>query len=307
MRSLTQLCLAIEDISDLLALPAVWTEKCGSEDFAHIERFLSPTKDRAARYPCPHPAGYNCPRLIVGDDGGPFEALCQDPHKICPDLPLSRKHALLHELDLFGLIEPMLKVAGIRNPQFEPRAPGVWNVGLAVGGETALQPMYLLIFECGEEFAAAAVSLAYELNGPLTIVAPTGRHWTGSLREKLPPPRITFIALNDRVGLDDAGEFVVIPPLTPKDIVEGQSKARRQKGGRPVKASTNEIYSAWLGMASPRLTWKVCEKLAQNGFPEDWAKVTPGSKKRKILRDRASSAVRRAKLRAATKPFRSAT
>lgn len=221
MRSLTRLWLAIEDISDLVALPAVWAEKCGSEDFVHIERFLSPTKDRAGRYPCPYPAGYNCPRLIVGVDGGPFEALCQDPHKICPDLSLSLKDALLHELDLFGLIEPMLKVAGIRNPQFEPRAPGVWNVGLAVGGDPTLQPAYLLVFAGAEEFAAAALPLAYKLNGPFTIVAPTVRHWTGTLREKLPPPRITVIALNDRVGLDDSGGLIALRTQPPDDLFQG--------------------------------------------------------------------------------------
>jgi hypothetical protein len=307
MRSLTRLWLAIEDISDLIALPAVWAEKCGSDDFVRIERFLSPTKDRSSRYPCPYPAGYNCPRLIIGDDGGPFEALCQDPHKICPDLSLGLKDVLLRELDLSGFIKPALVVVGVRNPQLERRGHGVWNVGLAVGGDLALQAAYLLVFGGAQDFAQAAMSLAYELDGPFTIVAPTGRHWTGTLREKLRPPRITFISLNDRVGLDDAGDFVVIPLLTSGDIAADQGEAARHEAGRPVRDSTNKIYGAWIEMGSPRLTWRVCEKLAESGFPADWAKVTPGSKGRKKLRDRASSAVRRAKQRAATKPFRSAT
>src|SRR5579859_5083087 len=140
MRSLTQLCLAIEDISDLLALPAVWAEKCGSDDFALVERFLSPTKDRAARYPCPHPAGYNCPRLIVGDDAGPFEALCQDPYRICGDLSLNLKDVLLHDLDVDGFMKPVLGVIGVRNPQMERRASGVWNVGLSRRRSSLNQP-----------------------------------------------------------------------------------------------------------------------------------------------------------------------
>src|SRR5467141_1504221 len=99
MRKLTQLWQAIEDIPGFIAVRAVWSEKCGS-DFAQIAGFLSPARDFATRYPCPHPTGYDCPRLIIGDGGGDFEAICQDPHKLCPDLTLTAKDVVLQELDL---------------------------------------------------------------------------------------------------------------------------------------------------------------------------------------------------------------
>jgi len=301
MRSLTRLWLAIEDISDLLALPAVWAEKCGTDDFARIERFLSPTKDRSARYPCPHPAGYNCPRLIIGDDGGPFEALCQDPHKICLDLPLGLKDVLLHELDLLGFIKPALVAVGVRNPQLERRGHGVWNVGLAVGGDLVLQAAYLLVFGGAEDFAQAAMSLANDLDGPFTIVAPTGRHWTGTLREKLRPPRITFISLNDRVGMDESGALIAVRTLPISELTANIVPSARKAGGRPVAVQTQEIVAAWIAMGSPTLNAKVCDKLAREAYPAEWKSVTVGSKLHKRLRDRVGNTVRRGKRQLATK------
>jgi hypothetical protein len=175
MGKLTQLWRAIEDTPSFVALQASWSEKCGP-DFACIERFLSPTPDLATRYPCPHPTGYHCPRLIVGNGDGPFEALCQDPHRICPDVFLSVKDVLLHDLDLFGFMKAILEAAGVRSPQMELRASGVWNVGLATAMDLSVQPAYLLVFGGAEEFGLAAQSLMFEIGEAFTIIAPTERH-----------------------------------------------------------------------------------------------------------------------------------
>src|SRR5436190_11108573 len=190
MRVLTRLWPAIEDIPRLVGLRTTWAEEC-EQDFTQIERFLLPTSEIAPRHPCPRPTGYNCPRLIVEDGGDGFEAICQDPQKICPDLSLSAKEVLLHGLDLYEFMKPILEAAGIRNPQMESRTSGVWNVGLASAGDQSFQPAYLLIFGNTEEFGGAALSLMFEIEGAFTIVAPTERHWTGTLRERMHPPRIT--------------------------------------------------------------------------------------------------------------------
>ena len=100
----------------------------------------------------------------------------------------------------------------------ESRSPGVWNVGLAVGGDLLVQPAYLLVFRGAEEFSNAALSLMFDVEGAFTIIAPTGRHWTGTLRERMCPPRINFtFPLTNRSAL-----------MTPEDSRQFDSHPRRK-------------------------------------------------------------------------------
>jgi hypothetical protein len=243
MKQLNRLWCTIEDLPDLLALPAVWRTTCG-EDFGLIETWLQPTPTLSAIYPCPYPKGHSCPRRIICHGDDEIAAICQDPHRICPDLSLSVRDVLLYDLDLSGFMNPVLQVAGIRNPQMESRSPGVWNVGLAVGGDLLVQPAYLLVFRGAEEFSNAALSLMFDVESAFTIIAPTGRHWTGTLRERMCPPRINFVSLDQRVCLDDAGRFAAVrqPPSaedlkpTPVELRETLiGQFRRNNGDCAIK------------------------------------------------------------------------
>jgi hypothetical protein len=227
MTKLEHLWSALEDVTDLLAIPAMWREACGT-DFGLIEASLHPTSKRSGIYPCPFSNGYMCPRRIVNYNHDEIAAICQDPHKICPDLSLNGSDVVLHSLDLLGFVRPILEVAGIRNPQMEPRAPGVWNIGLAVSGDLTLQPAYLLVFGGKEEFATAAQSLMFDIEGPFTILAPTDRHWTGTLRERLRSPRISFVSLDERVAVDDAGRFVAVRWTRAADVLTPTPRTRRE-------------------------------------------------------------------------------
>jgi len=164
-----------------------------------------------------------------------------------------------------------------------------------------LQAAYLLVFGGAEDFAQAAMSLANDLDGPFTIVAPTGRHWTGTLREKLRPPRITFISLNDRVGMDESGALIAVRTLPISELTANIVPSARKAGGRPVAVQTQEIVAAWIAMGSPTLNAKVCDKLAREAYPAEWKSVTVGSKLHKRLRDRVGNTVRRGKRQLATK------
>ena len=118
MTKLEHLWSALEDLPGLLAVPVVWKKACGA-DFGLIEASLQPTSTLSAVYPCPYPNGHSCPRRIVRHDDDEIAAICQDPYRICADLSLKSKDVLLHELDLYGFIKPILEVAGIRNPSSE--------------------------------------------------------------------------------------------------------------------------------------------------------------------------------------------
>lgn len=215
MKKLEHLWKAIEDIPGLLAIRAAW-RNASRADFGLIAASLQPTAKFSGTYPCPYPNGHSCPRRIVNYGDDEVAAICQDPHRICPDLSLSVKDALLYELDLFGFIKPVLEAAGVRNPQLALRTHGVWNVGLAIAGDLSFQPAYLLVLSETEAFDRAAQSLMFEIEGAFTIIAPTERHWTGTLQERMRPPRINFIPLNERIGFDD-GRFVAVQPMASTD------------------------------------------------------------------------------------------
>ena len=102
------------------------------------------------------------------------------------------------------------------------------DVGLTVGGDLSVQPAYLLVFASPEEFSHAAQLLMFGIEGPFTIFAPTDRHWTGTLRERMRPPRINFVSLGERVGLDDAGRFAPVRQLPSAEDLKPTPVERRE-------------------------------------------------------------------------------
>ena len=194
----------------------MWRTTCGA-DFGLIETWLQPTPTLSAIYPCPYPEGSCCPRRIVCHGDDEIAAICQDPYRICPDLSLMVKDVLLYDLDLPGFMNPVLQVAGIRNPQMEPRSPGVWNVGLAVGGDLLLQPAYLLVFGGAEEFsncrALPHVWRRRRLHYPRANQAALDRHAAGASAR----PESTSFPLTSGSAL-----------MTPEDLRQFDSHPRRR-------------------------------------------------------------------------------
>jgi hypothetical protein len=212
---LKHLWCALENTPGLLAIPAVWRNACGA-DFGLIEASLRPTSKLSGSYPCPYPNGHGCPRRIVEYDDQ-IAATCQDAHRICKDLSLTAKDVVLHELNLDGLMKPILETVGIRNPQMQPRARGVWNVGLSRRRSSLNQPSFLLIFTEPHGLQSAVRSLLLEVAGPFLVVAPTNRHRSGTLQERLQARGVGYIALEEQVVVDDQGRFAAFDPI---DIID---------------------------------------------------------------------------------------
>ena len=216
MRKLTRLWRAIEDTPSLLAVRACWAERCGL-DFGNIDQFLSPTGDLSTGYPCPRPTGYHCPRLIIGGGDGKFEAICQDPHKLCADLSLNTRDVVIQELNLDAFMKPILELAGIEHPSVEFRAPGVWSVGLSKSRDSIAQPSFLLLFNNQDDFGRAVQTLLLEVQGRFILIAPTNRHRTSAIQELIQTRAVTFTFLEDRILVDGEGHLVAVDPVTGGD------------------------------------------------------------------------------------------
>ena len=118
MRELAHFWQSLERVPGLTAVPAFWQVCCGS-DYALVQPWLGATERVGAIYPCPYPSDGHCPRRIVDYGSGVYAALCRDPHKVCPDVPLSPREVLLHELDVGALVAAVAPLLGVR-----PQPPG---------------------------------------------------------------------------------------------------------------------------------------------------------------------------------------
>ncbi len=209
MRKLTQLWQALERVPGLCDIPAYWEHHCGA-DYPLIQPHLRLTDDYGARYPCPHPRDGDCPRRIVDYGDRSFAAICRHPHKLCDDLPLAPKAALVYRLEIDAVVRGIAEVLCLRSQALQVRAHGVWELGLSTSRTTRNHPVFLMVFTRPEDFRSAVCELALTCTTPFVAVAPTGNHMTVELRGVLERRQSGFISMDERVGLSDDGRFVAL-------------------------------------------------------------------------------------------------
>jgi hypothetical protein len=207
MRKLTQLWQGLERVTGLAGVPALWEQCCGT-DFSLIRPHLRPTDDFGATFPCPHPNNGDCPRRIVNHGDGEFVAICRHPHKLCDDVPLAPKEALIYRLDIDSLMRNLADALCVRPQPVQMKARGVWNLGLSTSRPTRNVPAYLLVFSQLSGFRSALRDLALSSPTPFVAIAPTATHLAVELREELGRRRSHFISIEERVGLSEDGRFV---------------------------------------------------------------------------------------------------
>jgi hypothetical protein len=225
MRKLTRLWQALERIPGLCDIPAYWEHHCGV-DYSLVHPHLQLTDDFGARYPCPHPKDVHCPRKVADYGDGSFAAVCMHPHKLCEDLPLSSKDALVYRLDVDGIVRPMAQALGVRGQTLKLRTHGVWELGLSTSRRTRNHPAFLLVFTRYDDFVSAVRELALSCPTPFITVAPTGNHLTVEVREHLDRRQSDFISMEDRVGLSEDGRFVALE-ITDADVIAPTPVERR--------------------------------------------------------------------------------
>lgn len=227
MRRLPKLWRSLDQIAGQLAVPAVWEVESG-EDFEFLRPHIRPTDMVGALYPCPHRHGY-CPRKIVDYGDGEFAAICRDPYQSCERVSLTAREALLHELDLAGFLQPILRAASIRHEQPKKRCYGTWSLGLSTRRSSINQPAFLIIAHGMEIFESAVNDLLLDVAGQFLILAPTNRYRSVRVQERLQARNIGYVCLEDQVGVDENGCFVSVDPLDSADRISATAVADRKR------------------------------------------------------------------------------
>jgi len=228
MRKLTRLWQSLERIPGLCDISAYWEHHCGA-DYPLIRPHLRSTDEFGARYPCPHPHDGHCPRRIIDYEDGTFTAICRHPHKLCQEVPLTTREALLHKLDLTSFLKPIMQTLGLRWQQPALRFAGMWAVGVSTRTNTRSQPAFLQVQGRQSAFLEGIRRLMIELDGPFLLIAPTEQFCDVPVQEVIQKRGIGFISLQDQMLIDDTGRFLAVDPVSAADEHPITPKADRER------------------------------------------------------------------------------
>ena len=283
MRTLNHLWRSLETITGLLAIPAFWEAGCGP-DIDWIRPHLRVTDTEGCLYPCPKPHVGYCPRKIVDYGNGEFAAICRDPYEVCERVPLTQRDLLLQQLDVASFTRMLAGPLGIRWQQPIERGDHTWSIGLSTHPESLNRPAFLFLLPSTERFMASLQQLLLRNPGPCLVIAPTHRHRTVEVQEMLQERGIRFLALEDRLQIDDTGRLVstdsapatVEVRATPKDDRVRAVKeflARHQckvKDIQDAAAIHQTDYYKWLKGSIPDhySTCVAIEKILVVGIPK---------------------------------------
>jgi lambda repressor-like predicted transcriptional regulator len=242
MRKLRKIWRALEGIPGLLAVPEVWRQECG-EDFDYARPYLQPTDRIGGRYPCPNSFS-GCPRRIIDYGDDVFAAICQDEHQRCERVPLTRREALIHRLDLSGLLQPVLQAAAIRPQSMAQHSPGVWAAGLSEQTHTRNFPVYFLLVHSGSTHRTAVERLLLDISDSFLLVLPTNQFRTVETEDRLRDRRVECLCLEDQVLVDEHGEFRWEGVVETRCAAGEPGPLARSVGGQAAVAAVKEYIQA---------------------------------------------------------------
>lgn len=207
MRTLNHLWRSLETIPGLLAIPAFWEAFCGP-DIEWIRPHLRVTDAEGCLYPCPKPHVGYCPRRIVDYGNGEFAAICRDPHEVCDRVRITQRDVLMQQLDVASFTQMLAGPLGIRWHQPTERGDHTWGVGLSTHHQSLNRPAFLFLLPSTARFIASLQHLLLRNPGPCLVIVPTHRHRTVEVQEMLQERGICFVALEERLQIDEAGRLV---------------------------------------------------------------------------------------------------
>jgi lambda repressor-like predicted transcriptional regulator len=259
MRKLLKLWRALEGIPGLLAVPEVWRQECGG-DFDYAKPYLKPTGRIGGRYPCPNSFD-GCPRRIIDYGDDEFAAICQDEHERCERVPLTRREALIHRFDLGGLLQPVLRAAAIRPQSITEHAPGVWAAGLSEQAHSRNFPTYFLLAHSASAHQAAVERLLLDTPDSFLLMLPTNQFRTVEAEARLRDRRVECLCLEDRVLVNEQGEFQWLGAAETRHVVDDPGPLPRSLGNfEAVKAVKHYIQAKGLSQADFSVQGGVSER-----------------------------------------------
>jgi hypothetical protein len=175
------------------------------------------------------------------------------------------REVLLHELDVGALVAAVAPLLGVRPQAPALRGDATWAIGTSTLRSTYGQPVFLVIVPQSARFLAALEKLLFDMSGPFRVIAPSNRHRTVEVQERLQSRGIGFLALEDSVGADEQDTFApldspgaepelqVTPVADRRRVVKGFTERHKCKvKDIQLAAGVDEAdYYRWLRGSKP--------------------------------------------------------
>ena len=189
---------ALEATPDLVAVPAVWRTRTGSDFPAACAGFLRPTGRPAQSYPC----DCGCSHHIIRHSAEHIVAICQCDPWNCDDIRLTPEEATLWELSRVRLGRAICRALDINARESEVDPEGTAQIGAF---SARAVPVHLIIAPGSDEFHHAVAKLAARLSDGFILFAPTSRYVDAECREFLVKARAGFFDLESNFTLLPSG------------------------------------------------------------------------------------------------------
>ncbi|HOX06403.1 MAG TPA: hypothetical protein PK280_08385 [Planctomycetota bacterium] len=202
-KKLLRLWPTLEALPGLSAVAAEWRERLGPE-YDAARGLLQPTSDLASGYPCVGPEGCGGVCRVVEHGPGDIVAVCED----CGTTrKLARADRVVWRLDVDALLKSLAEAMGLAaNPARMPDYQ-TYRVGAFVSAAGRNVPVYLTVQLEPERFLSVSARLVAAASGPIALLAPTRGHFGSAPEDPLYGGKVTFVALEDTIGVDDTGRL----------------------------------------------------------------------------------------------------
>lgn len=161
-------------------------------------------------------------------------------HQRCDRVPLTRREALIHRLDVGGLLQPVLRAAAIRPQPMAQHSPGVWAVGLSDQAHSRNFPAFFLLAHSASTHQAAVERLLLDISDSFLLVLPTNQFRTVETEDRLRDRRVECLCLEDQVLVDEQGEFRWSGPAETRRAGDDPGPAPRSAGSPEAVAAVKQ-------------------------------------------------------------------
>lgn len=180
-------------------------------DALELEEVLSLCGE-SETYPCPHPGGDHCPRVIVRRQDRSLVAICGNEPAECEDLEVSGSDIERLALSPEFLLRVVARSLSIRSA-FEalPGLQFAFRVGFFVPEPGVKHAIYFVARASPREYEEAVDALRSQTGaGSFAVLVPTDRFVSEALRQRSAAAGVPLISLLDCVAQDAAGAFTAL-------------------------------------------------------------------------------------------------
>ena len=241
MQQLEYLWHALEERPRLRGVRQELKDSLGSE-YDAAARFLCPSGEEAARYPCPFPSGPGCPRHII-KDAGSIRAVCGCTPKECSSTVLMRDDTQILQFDNARCGRSLQQLLGVLEAtQDEAVDHDIVTLGIVREASSRRLPVVLLMPSSGVAAQALTAKIERKYRQGAILLTPTEYLIDPGTESRLLDSHFRWLTLSELLFID--GSRLVAPRSLPEILAQQDTPVRGLDG--PPESLFRQQQDSWL-------------------------------------------------------------